>query len=96
MKSMRKRFDSAFKAKVALEAIKGEQTLAEIATHYGVHPTQISQWKKQVLAGLPSLLDAKSKKDKGTESQAESELYEEIGRLKVEVDWLKKKFGLNG
>jgi transposase-like protein len=96
MKSMHKRFDSAFKAKVALEAIKGEQTLAEIASHYGVHPSQISQWKKQVLAGLPSLLDRKHKQDKSNENQAESELFEEIGRLKVQVDWLKKKFGLTG
>jgi transposase-like protein len=96
MKSMRKHFDSAFKAKVALEAIKGEQTLAEIANHYGVHPTQISQWKKQVLEGLPSLLDTKHKKNKVSESQDESELFEEIGRLKVELDWLKKKFGLKG
>ena len=90
---MRKKFDKSFKAKVALEALKGEETISELASRYGVHPNQISQWKKQALEGLPQLFGDKRKKENQTTSDREAQLFEQIGRLKVELDWLKKKSG---
>lgn len=98
MRSTRKRFEAAFKAKVALEAIRGERTISEIASRYEVHPNQVSQWKKQALAELPAVFsDKRAKKEKKTEHM-ESELFEQIGRLKMEFDRLKKIFpnGLRG
>ena len=94
MRSMRKKFDAAFKAKVALEAIKGEETIAEIAGRYEVHPNQIRQWRK--LQGLPTIFSERRKKEGLNVSQREAELFEQIGRLKVELDWLKKKSLLTG
>ena len=86
--SRRKRYDDRFKAQVAIEAIKNQQTVAQIASHYGVHPTQVSQWKKQVLEQLPQLFaDGRSQAN----DQLVDELYHQIGQLKVELDWLQKK-----
>lgn len=91
MGSIRKRYDGAYKARVALLAIKGEQTTSEIASQYSVHPSQVTQWKKQVLDALPEVFsEGKKKQDKNRE-EVENELYRQIGQLKVEVDWLKKK-----
>jgi transposase-like protein len=88
---MRRKFSGTFKSKVALEAVKGDKALSELATKYEVHPNQISQWKKALLAGLPELFsDKRQKKEKRSEDET-AKLYEEIGRLKVERDWLKKK-----
>jgi putative transposase len=88
---MRRRFSGTFKAKVALEAVKGDKSLAELAAKYEVHGNQISQWKKALLSGLPDLFsDKRRKKEKRAEDET-AKLYEEIGRLKVERDWLKKK-----
>jgi transposase-like protein len=91
MGRIRKRYDGAFKAKVALLAIKGEQTTAEIASSYSVHPNQVTQWKKQVLEALPEVFSERNKKQEQNREEVESELYRQIGQLKVEVDWLKKK-----
>lgn len=91
MVHIRKRYDGAFKAKVALEAVKGERTIAEIASETGVHPNQIGQWKKHLLAELPDLFSDKRKKREQSSAELESELYKQIGQLKVELDWLKKK-----
>lgn len=88
----RKRYDAAFKAKVALEAIRGERTIAEIASENGVHPNQISMWKKQALEELPGLFSDGRKKREQNSEELESELYKQIGQLKVELDWLKKKY----
>lgn len=89
--NMRKNHDSAFKAKVALEAIKGEKTMAQISSEYGVHVNQIRQWRQKLLEELPGVFsDRRQKKDKETEEMT-SELYRQIGQLKVELDWLKKK-----
>ena len=89
--NMRKNHDSAFKAKVALEAIKGERTMAQISSEYGVHVNQIRQWRQKLLEELPGVFsDRRQKKDKETEEMT-SELYRQIGQLKVELDWLKKK-----
>ena len=93
---MKKKHDAAFKARVALEAIKGEKTIAQIASEYGVHPNQIGQWKKRLLKDLPSIFSDRRKRE-GKEVQAEKdELYRQIGQLKVELDWLKKKSQLLG
>ncbi len=91
---MVKKHDAVFKAKVVLEAIKGEKTIAEISSCYGVHPNRISIWKKQVLDRLPELFNGKNKKQDLSGEQLQAELYQEIGRLKVELDWLKKKHQL--
>lgn len=87
---MKKNHDAAFKANVALEAVKGEKRMARLASEYGVHPNQIGQWKKRLLKELPSLFpDRRKKEEKETKTKAD-ELYRQVGRLKVELDWLKK------
>ena len=91
MVNMRKSYDATFRAKVALEAVKGEKTLAELSSEFGVHPNQIRNWRKQLLEMLPDLFtDRRKKRDKDQEGLI-SELYRQIGQLKVELDWLKKK-----
>ena len=90
----RKVFPSTLKAKVGLEAVKGEKTVAELASVYGVHPTQIKQWKTIVEAGLPDLFSDKRKRHEQTEEEIREELYKQIGKQKVEIEWLKKKIGL--
>ena len=91
MGSIRKRYDGAFKAKIALLAIKGEQTTAEIASSYSVHPNQITMWKKQALEAMPETFSEKRKKREQDREEVEDELYRQIGQLKMELDWLKKK-----
>ena len=87
----RKRYDNRFKAEVAIEAIKNQQTVAQIASEYGVHPNQVSQWKKQVLDQLPELFTNQRSKSTTDSDQLVDELYRQIGQLKVELDWLQKK-----
>ena len=89
--SRRKRYDSRFKAQVALEAIKNQQTIAQIASEYGVHPTQVNQWKKQALEELPQLFTKERSQTTSDTEQLVAELYRQIGQLKVELDWLEKK-----
>jgi transposase-like protein len=91
MGRIRKRYDGAFKAKVAVAALKGEQTTAEIASQYSVHPNQVLQWKRQALDALPEIFSEGKKKQEENREEVENELYRQIGQLKVEVDWLKKK-----
>ena len=87
---MKKKHDAAFKARVALEAIKGEKTMAQIASEYGVHPNQIGQWKKRLLKELPSIFSERRKKEAKEGTELAEELYRQIGQLKVELEWLKK------
>lgn len=96
MSGMRKRYDGSFKARVALEAIRGDRTVAEIAAAYGVHPNQISKWKKQALDELPKIFSGRYEKTEAQGKELTDQLYQQIGRLKVELDWLKKKAGLIG
>ena len=94
MVNPRKQHSGAFKAQVAVAALRGDRTMSELSSEYGVHPTVIIRWKKQALEGLPGLLSGRSGlKDKEAEG-LQSRLYQEIGQLKVELDWLKKKSGL--
>jgi transposase-like protein len=87
----RKRYSAELKTKVAIEAIKGQKTTNEIAAEYGVHPTQITQWKKQALDGLPDLFSTRESRQAKSEEALIANLYQEIGQLKVQVDWLEKK-----
>lgn len=91
---LRKVFPPTLKAKVGLEAVKGEKTIAELAGIYGVHPTQIKQWKSVVESGLPDLFSDKRRKYDKDEEELRESLYREIGKQKVEIEWLKKKIGL--
>lgn len=94
---MRKQFSAAFKAQVVLEILKEERTVNEIAAAYGVHPTQLTRWKGQVVDGLPSLFDSEKKAVATLEAAHEEELerlYAEIGRLTTQLEWLGKKAGL--
>ena len=90
MAGARKRHSASFKAKVALEAAKQTRTIAELAKAYQVHPVQISQWKKQLLDGAESLFRDGRRRDRDEDQAAQAELYERIGRLNMEVEWLKK------
>jgi transposase-like protein len=91
MKKMRKSFAGTLKAKVVLEAIKGEKSLSQIASQYQVHVNQIRQWKKRVLEELPDLFSRKREKSQVEAEELQAELYRQIGQLKVELDWVKKK-----
>jgi len=91
----RKVFSGAQKAKIALEAVKGIQTINEIAQENEVHPTQVSQWKKELLANAGSLFEGK-RGPKAAKAQDNPErLYAKIGQLNMELDWLKKKSGIS-
>ena len=92
----RKRHNAAFKAKVALEAVKGEKTLAQLAGEYEVHPNQIGQWRKKLLEELPTLFLSNGSRSEKDRDELEAELYRQIGQLKVELEWLKKKSQILG
>ena len=90
----RRQYSPEYKAKAALEAIKGQRTLNEIAGELEVHPIQLGAWKKLAVDGLATVFSGKREKS-GAESEAiMSALYQEIGQLKMEMDWLKKKSAL--
>jgi transposase-like protein len=93
MGQIRKRHSAAFKAKVALEAVKQDRTIAELAREHQVHPVQISQWKKQLLDGLEGLFENGSAPRRPDPEKLQVELYEQIGRLQMELAWVKKKSG---
>jgi transposase len=93
MTAKRKKHGSAFKAKVALAAVRGDRTVGELASDFGVHPSQIHAWKKALLENAASVFEAGGgHRDKGQERQTD-ELYRQIGELKVERDFLSRKLG---
>jgi len=95
MKNKRRNHSAAFKAKVALAAIKGDKTIAELASEYEVHPNQITQWKRKLLESTPELFSRSREREKQKQDELTEHLYQQIGQLKVELDWLKKKSGLD-
>ncbi len=94
MGTQRKTYSPEFKARVALEAIRGERTANEIASQHGLHPVQLGLWKKQALEGLAEIFRDRRQKGERDEEELQAALYQEIGQLKVELDWLKKKAGI--
>jgi transposase-like protein len=93
MKTQRNRYSAEFKAKLALEVIKGNRTLNEIASEIQVHPNLLMQWKRQLLDCLPTVFADKRVKENKEQEALTDQLYQQIGQLKVELDWLKKKSG---
>ena len=94
MAKKRKSYDSKLKARVALEALKGELTMAELSSKYGIHHSLILRWKKQMLKELPNIFSQGKKQEKQTASKREEELYQQIGKLTMELEWLKKKYDM--
>ena len=91
MSKRRRRFNAEFKFQVALEAAKGTRTLNELSSQYGVHPNQISGWKRELLEGGATVFSSNSAQQLREQEALQTELYEQIGRLKMELEWLKKK-----
>ncbi len=95
MGKKRRQFSAGFKAKVAVEAIKGQRTVQQIASTFGVHPNQVAQWKRQALDELPEVFSKGRERTDRADEEMKAELYEQIGRLRMELEWLKKKSGLS-
>ncbi len=91
MGKQRRQHSEQFKFKVALEAAKGLRTVNEIASEYNLHPNQVSSWKKQLLEDGPGVFSRSRERGRSVAAEQEAELYEQIGRLKMELEWLKKK-----
>ena len=92
MVQKRKRHESGFKAKVALEAMRERKTVSELASQFSIHPTQVNDWKRQLQVWATELFEGKnSARQNSRDESRETELYEQIGRLKMELEWLKKK-----
>lgn len=95
MKRQRKQYSTDLKAKIAVEAIRGQRTIQEIASHYGIHPNQVTQWKKQLLDGASEVFSSRREHEGEADEQMKAELYQQVGKLQVELDWLKKKSGMS-
>ena len=91
MTKKRRRFSPDFKFRVALEAAKGQRTLSELSSEYSVHPNQISQWKRQLLENGADVFSQNGANRNRDQEAIQTELYEQIGRLKMELEWIKKK-----
>jgi len=87
----RRRFTAEFKARVVRAALREDKTISQLASEYGVHPNQISEWKRVALESLPDLFSKRKKSDEKERREKEERLLRQIGKLSVEVDWLKKK-----
>jgi len=96
MSKKRQRHGAEIKAKVAIEAIRGVKTINQIAENFGVHPVVVGQWKKQAVENLVEVFSKERDVDRAAFERREAELYQQIGQLKVEFDWLKKKSGMVG
>jgi transposase len=95
MTRKRRSFTAEFKARVALEAIKNQHTLQEIASRFEVHPNQVVHWKRQALEALPGVFSQGRVLEQKADEALRDQLYQQIGRLQVELEWLKKKSGLS-
>lgn len=93
MSTHRNHYSAEFKAKLALEVIQGNRTLTEIASDAKVHPNLLMQWKRQLIQSLPTVFSDKRVKENKEQEEKQAQLYQQIGQLKVELDWLKKKVG---
>lgn len=93
MGNKRKNYSKELKARIALDAIKGEKTLSELSTEYGVHPNQIRQWKKKLLDNSSEIFSRGKERDQANNEAEKDRLYQQIGKLQVEVEWLKKTLG---
>lgn len=91
MAGKRKRHSSAFKAKVALSAVRGLKTSSELSSEFGVHATMIAQWKRRLIEGAAEVFDRGSSGRRTEAPNREAELYQQIGKLQMELEWLKKK-----
>lgn len=97
MRTGKRNYDAVFKAKVAIEAVKEEKTISQLSSEYGIHGNLIGKWKQHLLNELPILFSDRRKRTEKEREELKDELYRQIGQLKVEVEWLKKKsvqFGL--
>ena len=94
MGRQRKQHTAAFKGKVALEAVKGQRTVQELASSYGVHPNQITKWKRQLVAEAAEIFTRGGAHGNEAVEEERAELYQQIGKLQVELDWLQKKSGI--
>jgi putative transposase len=92
----RRQFTADFKARVAIEAIKGQKTVQEIAAHYEVHPNMVTTWKRHALAELPQVFSDHRSRAAEADETLKDALYQQIGKLQVQLDWLKKKSGISG
>ena len=95
MGRQRRKFSSALKARVAIEAVKGHRSVSELAGEHQVHPSQITQWKKQLLDSAEQLFSPRRVTDKRDQEELLAKLYQQIGQMKVELDWLQKKLWSN-
>ena len=92
MSTQRKQYSAEFKARVALEALKGLKTVNALASTYGVHPTQIAHWKHRLHKEMPEIFSARRAKREHEHEAFQAQLYQQIGQLKVELDWVKKSW----
>ncbi len=92
--NIKKVFTPAFKARVALEAAKGVETIGQLASRFSIHPIQVGVWKKKLLENIDRIFSDKEKRDKEKDREFVDELYKQIGKQKIEIEWLKKKVGL--
>jgi len=92
--NIRRQHPASFKTQVVLELLKEGKTAAQVCSQYSIHPTQAGQWKAQVLSGMQNLLTGKPVAELAKKDELIQELYRQIGQLKVELDWLKKKMGV--
>ena len=91
MRQVRKKHSTEFKAKVALAAVRGDRTTSQLVSAFGVHATQIGQWKKRLMEGAPEMFSDDCRREVQDQDALVTELYEQIGRLQMELGWLKKK-----
>ena len=91
MGNRRKQYSAEYKFEVALAAVRNDKTVSQLASEYGVHPTQIHEWKRQLMKEGSQVFGQRTTGDEAAAKERENELYEQIGRLKMELEWVKKK-----